>query len=153
MRTVKCLTVILFSTFSLLLKAQIPKEKESEGNCYQKYAVVFEKRGANDVEDGWHNNVIISIRKGSKAECFNGKCFVNKGIVEQVFIKFNDGNFEPVNKKYKGDEKGNVIPMTVVNGISRTEITKDDELINIMFIEKIKPKKKEYEKAPDPNFD
>jgi len=141
------LTLLGCFTLTTGLKAQESKE-EIPANCYQKYAHAFEQRGAFDVEDGTHKNIIITFRKGSKAECFNGKTEIKNGKVTAMFLKFQDGTFEQVNKIYKHE-----IDVTVVNGISKTLITKDDELINVIFVEKIKPKKKSYELAPEPAFD
>lgn len=143
-------TFLFFSLFisSYSFSQSEQSQEEPEANCYQKYAFAFEQRGANEVEDGVHKNIIITFRKGSKAECYTGKAEVKAGKVISMFMRFQDGSFEQVEKKYKHD-----IEVTIVNGISKTLITKDDELINVIFVEKIKPKKKSYEKAPEPNFD
>ena len=45
------------------------------------------------------------------------------------------------------------MPWSINNGMSRTRITLDDEMITIMFTDKIKPKKKKLKSAPKPNFD
>lgn len=147
----KRLLSIGFILFSLNSFSQAPTgTEEVEPNCYQKYAALFEKRGAFDVEDGTYNDVIISIRRGSNADCYNGKVEVVKGAITNMFIKFSDGTFEKIEKKYKNDPP----VMHIVNGMSSTLITKDDEsLINVLFVKKIKPKKKEYQRAPEPPSD
>ena len=53
--------------------------------CYTKYAKVFEKRGAYEVTDSIYDNVIITIRKGSMADCFYGKVNVKNGNVDYEF--------------------------------------------------------------------
>lgn len=118
--------------------------------CYQKYAKVFEERGANNAGDGVYDNVIISIRSGTNADCFNGKVTVKEGKVNpnDIYLKFEDGTYEPLKRAYKFDK-----PVSVVNGITETLVTKGDELINVMFVKLILPKKKSYERAPEPNFD
>lgn len=142
---------LLFSALTISAFAQAPAgTEEVEPNCYQKYALLFEKRGALEVEDGTYNDVIITFRKGSNADCYNGKVEVVKGIVTAMYIKFSDGTFEKIEKKYKNDPAH----MNIVNGMSSTLITKDDEtLINVLFVKKIKPKKKEYQRAPEPAVD
>ena len=43
--------------------------------------------------------------------------------------------------------------ITIENGMSRTMVTVDDELITVLFVKSIRPKKKKYVKAADPDFD
>jgi hypothetical protein len=123
------------------------KKDVPEMNCYLKWAQKFEDRGANDVEDGTYTDVIITFRNGSGANCYNGKAEVKNNIVLAMYIKLEDGSYEIVKRKWKYDVKD----VTIQNGISKTQITIDDELINVLFVKKIKPKKKGYEKAPDPS--
>lgn len=146
-KTLFTLLMLVYSTLTFS-QNQTPAETTEGDNCYQKYAMIFEKRGAFDVEDGTYNDVIISVRKGSSANCFNGKVDVVKGIVTNIHFKFSDGTFEKLERKYKNDPTH----IGIVNGISQTLVTKDEELINILFVKKIKPKKKEYEKAPEPSI-
>lgn len=135
---------IFFAGISLGAMAQ------STTTCYQKYAQVFEVRGANDVEDGSYDDVIITIRKGSFADCFVGKVKVINGQIDKksIQLSFVDGSFEPLERAYKYDE-----PITIIQGISKTLLTKDEELINVMFVSAIKPKKKAFKRAPEPAFD
>jgi len=140
--------IFLGSTIS---PAQNNTEKENkdvvETNCYLKWAQKFEDRNAFEIEDGSYEDIIITFRNGSNANCFNGKADVKNGMVTAMYLKLEDGNFELVKRKWKYEIKD----VTIQNGISKTLITIDDELINAMFVKKIKPKKKGYEKAPDPN--
>lgn len=131
------------------LKAQFggPPREDTE-SCYAAYARVFEARGARDVEDGMHDNVIITIRQGVRADCYKGKVKVDKGVVKEMFIKFTDGGYDVFSPNLKSDQ----VP-EIVNGISKTIITADDRLINVLFINYIKPKKKEYERVSLPNPD
>ena len=68
--------------------------------------------------------------------------------VNEIYLSFEDDSYERLVKKYKYDT-----PVTIINGISKTLVTLDDELINVMFVKKIKPKKKAYKRAADPDFD
>lgn len=124
---------------------------QSNQNCYQKYAKVFEVRGANQVKDGTHENVVVTLRKGTFADCFIGKVKVKNGTIDpnSIQLTFVDGSYEKFDRNYKYDD----IPVTILNGMSKTLITKDDELINILFVDAIKPKKKALKRAPDPEFD
>ncbi|MCB9360604.1 MAG: hypothetical protein H6587_08465 [Flavobacteriales bacterium] len=139
------LTLITIST----LKAQ--QEEDAQITCYQKYAEVFEKRGAEDVEDGTYDNVIITFRKGSMADCFMGKVTVRGGAIDpnEMYLKFIDDEYEKVVRKYRYPDQ----VVKIINGMSRTMVTSDDELIDVLFTKKIKPKKKSYVRAADPDFD
>lgn len=135
-----------FATIKAQNSGEENKELNPETNCYLKWAQRFEERGAFDVEDGSYTNVIITFRNGSNANCFNGKTDVKDGKITGIYLKMEDNSYEQVKRKWKYEIKD----LTIVNGISKTLITVDDELINVMFVKKIKPKKKGYEKAPDP---
>lgn len=142
---VSLVVLLAISSFVFAQDDKAASGSEGELNCYDKYEKVLNVRGCDEVGDGWHNNVIITIRNGQKAECFSGKAEVKEGKIESMWFKFEDGTFEQVVKKYKQSFKP-----TVSNGISRTLITFDYEQVNVIFIDKIKPKKKEYAKPPDP---
>lgn len=138
----KILFTILFSLVTMLSFGQ------DDRNCYDKYADKFQERGAFEVEDGWYENVIITFRKDDHAECLFGKVKVENGAVTVIYLKYADGTYEenPIKKKYKHED-----PATIVNGISKTKITEDNELINVIFVKSIKPPKKKYSEAPNPD--
>lgn len=139
------LILLLFSVMAIGFN-QLSAQEES--TCYQRYAKVFEVRGADAVQDGWHENVVITIRKGSFAECLMGKVLVKNGMVDKrsIALKFVNDQYEKLDRAYKYDE-----PTSIFQGISKTMVTLDEELINIMFVDAIKPKKKAFERAPDPS--
>jgi len=118
----------------------------SVGNCYDKYAKKFEERGAKEVENGWHEGVVITFRKGSNADCYVGMVRVEELKITQIKIRNADGTYELYVKKFKagGD-------FVVTNGISTTQITLDDELVNVVFVKHIKAPKKKFTVAPDPD--
>lgn len=137
----------LFTGLSINTYAQSGKAAD-ESNCYLKWAQKFETRGAEDVADGTYTDVIITFRNGSEAECFNGKCEVKDGKIVGMYTKLEDGSYALVKKKLRYE-----FPVTITNGISKTVLTMEDELINVLFIKKIKPKKAGFEKAPEPTDD
>ncbi len=145
----KILLGLLFSTLTVLTFAQ--NADETQVTCYQKYAEIFEKRGAIPIEDGTYDDVIITFRKGSMADCFYGKVTVKGGTInpDELFLKFEDKTYERVDKKFRYPNQ----VITIINGMSRTMVTADDELIDVLFVKKIKPKKKSYVKAAEPDFD
>lgn len=115
-------------------------------NCYQKYAKKFEERGAKDVPDGWHEEVVLTFRQGSNADCLYGKVRVEKGIITQFHIRNTDGTYDMYTKQFKHETKA-----TITNGISATLVTVDDELVNAIFRKFIKAPKKKAAAAPDPD--
>ncbi len=127
------------------------QDQEGIQTCHQEYAEIFEKRGAFAVEDATYDDVIITFRKGSLADCFYGKVQVQRGQINtyEMYLKFEDDSYEKVIRKFRYPEEA----ITIENGMSRTMITVDDELITILFIKSIKPKKKSYVKAKAPVFD
>jgi hypothetical protein len=151
MKKLICVLMIGAGIGMTSLKAQDNPAKDQkdpvETNCYLKWAQKFEDRGAADVEDGSYTDIIITFRNGSNAQCFNGKADVKNNMVIAMYLKQEGGTYELVKRKWKYEIKD----VTIQNGISKTLITIDDELINVMFVKKIKPKKKGYEKAPDPS--
>jgi uncharacterized protein YxeA len=140
--------VALLINITAALYAQTNKKVEEESNCYLKWAQKFEARGAEDVADGTYTDVIITFRNGSSAECFNGKCDVKDGKITAIYTKLEDGTYDLLKKKMKHD-----VPITITNGISKTLLTIEGELINVLFTKKIKPKKAGFEKAPEPTDD
>lgn len=117
-------------------------------NCYENYKKVFENRGAYPVEDGTHNNVIFSSQSKGATECYLCTAKVMNGEVVEIAIHFEDDTKEIVMFEFKDK-----LPWTIHDGISRSRVTTKDEKIHVMFIDKIKPKKKEYKKAPLPKFE
>jgi len=121
-----------------------------ELNCYNKWSVKFEERGAEDIKDGTYTDVIITIRQGSRADCYSGKAEVIEGKLGRIFTEKVDGSLEEVKKSWKGDTNKNV---SIYNGISSTMVTIHNELINVIFPNKLKPKKAALKRAPDPSDD
>lgn len=138
----KNLIVLVFCLLSIMVSAQSEAK-----NCYDSYADKFEERGANQVSDGWHEHVIITVRTGNDAQCLVGKVKVENGSVKVMHIGFADGTYEkdPIRKTWKHDKVSSPV---IENGISKTMITVDNELYNVIFPKSIKPKKKQYQAAP-----
>lgn len=132
----------------VMLSYSLIHAQEEDRSCYAMWAKAFEIRGSHEIKDGWYDGVVLSIRVGSRNDCYTSKVQVDQGKIKDIFIKFVDGRYEPFLPKYKYDQK-----MTIINGISKTVQTIDDELINIIFINQLLPKKQAYEKAPLPTLD
>ena len=144
------LTGLLFvlGTFSASAQAQKTSTID-EPNCYLKWLKKFEERGADDVADGTYSDVIITFRTGTEGQCFSGKVDVKSNIVTAFYILREDGSYEQVKKKMKSPTG----PVAIISGVSQTMLTTEDELINILFVKKIRPKKAGFKKAAEPTDD
>lgn len=141
--------IVLVSGVTFLGNAQTTKKTEEENSCYSKWAQKFQDRGAEEVIDGTYSDVIITIRSGADAECYNGKCDVKEGKILAMYLKMEDGSYEQVKKKSRYEN----VPLIITNGMSSPLLTMDSELINVLFVKKIKPKKAGFVKAADPSDD
>lgn len=147
----KLFAVAIISSFGFSVMAQqsdAPVSVEAPLTCFEKWEQLFSERGANSVEDGTHNNIIISVRNGVEADCYVGKAVVREGVVKSIYAMVEGGSHEIFIRKYQ-----HATPQTVYNGISKARITVDDELVNVLFIENLKPKQRELVRAPDPQLD
>ena len=143
------LTTIALSISTSQLSAQ-EEPATRELNCFNKWSIKFDERGAEDVKDGVYTDVIITSRVGAKANCYSGKAEVSKGLLLRCYIVLEDGTYEEVKRTWKNNTNKEV---TIVNGISSAMITNHNELINVLWPKKVKPKKAAAKKAPEPTDD
>ncbi|MBL7910152.1 MAG: hypothetical protein JNJ41_03815 [Bacteroidia bacterium] len=141
---------LLLVTSLFFTLTSFSQDKTIELNCYNKWAAKFEDRGADDVKDGVYEDVIITNRQGAKAVCNNGKAEVIKGKLTKFYILLSDGTYEEVKRTWKNASNENV---TIINGMSKSMISVHNELINVLWPSKIKPKKAKPTTAPDPTDD
>jgi hypothetical protein len=139
---------LIASLIVCALYSQTTTATAEPSNCYTKWEQKFEERGAEEVKDGTHDDIIISIRNGPDAQCYTGKVEVKDGKIIAMYRKLQDGTYELYKPKLKYD-----VPMTIINGISVTLLTPDDALINVIFPKTLKPKKVGYTSAPEPPQD
>ncbi len=146
----KIATILLF--FCLFLNVTHAQKKEpSVLNCFNKWSIKFEERGAEEVKDGPYSDVIITFRyQGGKADCFNGKVDVVDGKVAKMYIILDDGSYDEVKKVWKNGSDKDV---TILNGMSRTMITVQNILVNVIWPNKLKARKAQPQKAPEPTDD
>ena len=80
----------------------------------------------------------------------NGYLIVIFLTIVKFYIILEDGSFEEVKRAWKDKSNSEVY---IINGISKTMITVHNELINVLWPKKIKPKKANMKKAPEPTDD
>lgn len=142
--------LIAFATVVTTCQAQAQHEEPRELTCYNKWSQKFDERGAEDVTDGVYTDVIITSRIGAKANCWSGKAEVRQKKLVKFYILKEDNTEEEVVRTWKANSNKDV---DVINGISETLITVHNELINVLWPKKIKPKKAALKKAPEPTDD
>lgn len=131
------------------IAGQAQEAPKQNGDCYSKWVKKFKERGADDVGDGIYKDVIIVIRDASSTSCYDGKAEVKGGKVNSFAIQLEDGTYERLAKEIKQETRY----ATIEEGMSKTIITKDNILINILWVKKIKPKKAPFKKAAEPTDD
>lgn len=144
------LSSLALTIVSFQLDAQQANDDTRELNCYNKWSIKFDERGAEEVKDGVYTDVIITSRVGAKANCYSGKAEVSKGMLLRCYIVLEDGTYEEVKRTWKNNSNKDV---AIINGMSASMITNHNELINVLWPKKIKPKKAAAKKAPDPTDD
>jgi hypothetical protein len=148
MKKIFVVTALAFLTASSSFGQK--KTEASELNCFNKWSVKFEERGAEEIKDGPYTDVIVTFRQGSKADCYSGKADVKDGKLLNFYIVLDDGSYDKVQKVWKNNSDKDV---EIINGISRTMITVHSELINVIWPNKLKPKKAAPKRAPEPTDD
>jgi hypothetical protein len=141
------LTSIMIAS-SILAMAQ--KEEVKDLNCYNKWSIKFDERGAEEITDGVYTDVIITSRVGAVAKCYSGKAEVVGKKLIKFYITLEDGSFEEVKRTWKDKSNADVY---IINGISKSMITVHNELVNVLWPKKIKPKKAAMKLAPEPTDD
>lgn len=129
---------------TMLMNAQ---EVPQELNCYNKWAAKFEERGADRVEDGVYEDVIVTNRQGAKAICYRGKAEVREGMLARFYLLLDDGTYDEFKRQWKNNSNETV---EIINGMTTSMISVHNELINVIWPNKIRPKKGVPVVAADP---
>jgi len=135
----KSLLLLFFSALFMTSYAQ-------EG-CYSDWKKVFTKRGAYTVMDDMHRKVIISFIENDESFCVFGKVRVENGKIVSVFTQYENDDYELMDGKILNNKKA---APSIKNGISELITNENGEKFHVLFIEKIKPKKKSYKSAGGP---
>lgn len=116
----------------------------SQENCFERLQNAFTKRGSYTVADDIHRHVIISFFEGEEVYCVTGKVRVEDGRVSSVFLQYNDGTYQLLDQRLLNKNK---LPARITNGVSEMIYAADGQKFRVVFIEKLKPKPKEYKQA------
>ena len=118
-------------------------------SCYRKWYKAFKIRGAKEVENGTHEDVIVSLSRGMDGDCFYGKVEIRGGSVREIFIKTTEGDYEQVHFEEEDD-------ILIENGISDPVISNlrsQRQVVHVIFPSALRPKAAAYEQAPEPDID
>ncbi|MGE0567188.1 MAG: hypothetical protein AB7O73_04505 [Bacteroidia bacterium] len=124
------------------------QKSKSDLSCYNKWAMKFEERGAEDIKDGIYTDVIVTSRLGNKAVCYSGKAEVLKGKLVKFYTLLSDGQYDEVKRTWKNKSNDDV---SIINGMSNSMITVHNEVINVLWPSALKSKKAKPILAPDPD--
>jgi len=146
----KNLLQLLFITSILVFGFTINANAQS--NCYEEYIKVFKERGAGIVPDGIQE-VVFTVREGSKADCYMGKVKVKDNqIIETLGVILEDGSLKKMgvklNAKYQETENPAILYMDITNGMSSSFLTDDNKIVNVFFIKQLNNKAKSIKLAP-----
>lgn len=134
--------------YLVLFLITVSNVKVTAQNCFSQLEKAFEKRGSYTIPDDMHRHVILSFFNGGDTTCVTGKVRVENGTITSIFIEYQDNTFELIERKFYNAKKQ--FP-TIVNGISELVYTAEGEKFKVVFIDKLKPKAKEYNKAVLPS--
>lgn len=135
------------STILLLFFTFLFSGVYAQTGCLAEWRAVFEERGAYSVSDDMHRKVYISFVEDGESWCVAGKARVENGKIVSVFLQYEDGTYELMDMKLLN--KSGKAP-GVVNGISEEIINEENQHFYVIFIEKLKPKKKQYKTVGGP---
>jgi hypothetical protein len=138
------------STILLLFFTLSMSSVFAQTGCLEEWRAAFADRGAYSVSDDMHRKVYISFVENGESWCVLGKARVENGKIVSVFLQYEDGTYELMDMKLvnlAGKAPG------VENGISEEVINEENEHFYVIFVEKLKPKKKEYKTVGGPGGD
>lgn len=137
--------IVLLAFATVVSISSLLAQKE---NCYEKLENAFLERGAYTVSDDIHRNVIISFFEDDEVYCVKAKVRVENGFITSIFYYFDDNTSELYDKKFYNDKQQ---PPSIENGISEMITNAEGEKLKVVFIEKLKPKKKNLKRVQIPD--
>lgn len=135
------------STFLLLFLSTFLSNSFAQSGCLDEWKKIFEKRGSYSVSDDMHRKVYISFVEGGESSCFLGKARVENGRVVSIFLQFEDGTYELMDMKLLNKAGKEA---SVTNGISEEIINERGERLYVIFVDKLRPAKREYKSVGGP---
>jgi hypothetical protein len=128
---------------------------QTKQNCYDAYLKLFKERKTLPLLDGEHD-VVVTVRDLKDGFCYSriGKISILKDQISSALL-LKDSKGQYVNPKkvlhdnYNNGESNLKLNLKVVDGMSGSFLTKDKHIVNIFFIDVLKPKAPALIEAPD----
>ena len=141
-------------TLGLLLALVAPTAAQEKANCYIDYLAMFNQRGTLPVPDGVQN-VIVTIRNNADKSCVSmvGTIEVKANqIVGKLMLKTKQGEMvkpkEKLNEKYESTSSPLTANYNIKDAMSSTFLTQNNKVVNLFFIDYLKPKDPAMAEAP-----
>jgi len=145
----KKLFLILFACSAIVTSAQ------TKGSCFIEYYELFNSRGVNPIPDGIQN-VIVTVRNTKDNTCFAtmGQIEVKDGkLAGRLMLKNRAGEYVrpkmSLHPKYEEPKTPLKADYSIVKGVSHNFLTKNMRIVNVFFIDFLKPQAPSLVEAPD----
>ncbi|MBL7863647.1 MAG: hypothetical protein JNK10_02145 [Cyclobacteriaceae bacterium] len=162
MKTITRIIFFLLLSSPFLVLAQQGAAKAAQkpaADCFKEWYTLFRERGAKPVTDGTQE-VVITLRNNhdGSSKCYMGKIEVVGGKIKlPLWVQKDDGSYDTFGALGKKLDPGFVSSMseeellTVVDGMSTSFRTSDQEFGRLFFYKFIEDKPKALKKAPSPS--
>ena len=146
---------LLLFFFSIVVTANAQNKK----SCFIEYYELFNKRGTLSIPDGYQN-VIVTVRDTKENTCFSvmGQVEVKANHINgPLKIKNRKGEFVPPgtlfpktvrHEKYDEPKSNLKRDLSIKNGITANWLTQDMKIVNLFFIDFLKPAPASPEEGP-----
>jgi hypothetical protein len=109
----------------------------SQTECFSKFEKAFEERGATEVPDAMHKNVVICFFNKERMGCYCGKVRVESGKITSIFLQYSDDSYMLYEDAFYNTLKK---APTIKNGISEMIYSAKGESFKIVFMDQLQPK-------------
>ncbi|MCU0361363.1 MAG: hypothetical protein MUF75_11740 [Bacteroidia bacterium] len=130
-------------------------QAQTKGSCFIEYYELFISRGVKAIPDGVQN-VIVTVRDTKENTCFAtmGHIEVKNGkIAGKLTLKNRAGEYvkpkTTLHPKYEASINALKADYSITNGMSHNFLTKDMKVVNVFFIDYLKPAPPSLTEAPD----
>jgi hypothetical protein len=145
----KKLFLLLFACSAVLVSAQ------TKGSCFIEYYELFISRGVNPIPDGTHT-VIVTVRDAKTNTCVAtmGSILVKDGVIAgELKLKNRAGEYvrpkTSLHPKYEESTSPLKADFSINKGMSQNFLTKNMKIVNVFFIDFLKPQAPSLVEAPD----
>lgn len=132
-----CFMDVLNDEKKAYMEARLSPSIDCPDYCFVCLSNKFKAYGAEPIPDGMDRNVIISFFVDDKSKCIEGKARVENGVITSIFMKYVDGTYEFVDRKFYNNKEE---APQIIDGITEMIYTENGEQFKIVFIDRLKSK-------------